>query len=612
MNKAVLIHEPALGRWLAFENPLRILSTSTLSEVLPLLHEIETAVNEQKLYAAGFVSYEAAPAFDPALTVRQDPSGFPLLWFGLYQKPTEWTPGGLTENKHSDQDGSAGTCPQCYSVAGAAPCPTKIQNAWTPSLTREEYAEVMSRLHQYLYDGETYQVNHTFRLTRPFASDPLPLFETLVQAQGAHYSAFVEFEQFAICSASPELFFRLKGTHLESRPMKGTMPRGLTTDEDRLNAQMLRDSPKNQAENVMIVDMVRNDMGRVAGKGQVVVDELFKVERYPTVWQMISTVSARTSASLCEIFSALFPCASITGAPKPRTMSLIAREETSPRRIYTGTIGYMAPDRQAQFNVAIRTVLIDKTTQVAEYGVGAGIVWDSVSGDEYNECLVKTQVLNETPAEFQLLETLLWEPGTGVFLLERHLNRLEESGEYFGFAIDREKICRQLNGLNLTQPSRIRLLVSRAGDLTLEAARFDPVAAAQPARVRLAKQPIDCADRFLYHKTTRRQVYENAKASVQDCDDVLLWNVAGELTESTIANLVVELDGALLTPPVACGLLAGTFRAELLARGEIREGIIRVADLPRIRTIYLINSLRKWRAANLEETLTPPALFYNF
>jgi len=575
VSNAVLIHDPALGRWLAFENPHRIFSTSNPDDVLPLLREIEAAVNGQKLYAAGYLSYEAAPAFDPALTVRQDASGFPLLWFGLFQEPGTWHP--------------------------CAPSPS-TPNAplqWAPSLTREEYSQVMARLRQYLYDGESYQVNYSFRLRAPFTGEPLPLFEKLIQAQGAHFSAFVENGDFAICSASPELFFTLKGNDLESRPMKGTMQRGLTTEEDRRLARALADSPKNQAENVMIVDMIRNDMGRVAEKGQVRVDQLFKVERYPTVWQMISTVSARTQASLCDIFSALFPCASITGAPKPRTMSIIRREETAPRRIYTGTIGYMAPGRQAQFNVAIRTVLIDKARHMAEYGVGGGIVWDSVSGDEYNECLLKTKVLTELPAEFQLLETLLWEKGSGFFLLERHLHRLAESGEYFEFPIPLDKIRRQLAALQLLQTSRIRMLVSRAGDITLEPTPFDPALTSRPVRMRLAQSPVDPSDRFLYHKTTWRKVYEAARADVTDCDDVLLWNRAGELTESTIANLVVDIDGERLTPPVSCGLLPGTFRTELLEQGEIKEAVIRRSDIPRIRKFFLINALRKWREASL-------------
>lgn len=573
MKESILIHDPALGQWLAFRQPVRILTTAKVEEVLPLLREIEAAVNGAGLHAAGFISYEAAPAFDPALTVKQASPGFPLIWFGLYEKPATWNP--------------------------RAPVPDTPPLHWTPSMTSAEYSGVMTRLRQYLFNGETYQINYTFRLTTPFNQVPLALFETLVQAQGAHYSAFVDIGDFAICSASPELFFRLDGNLLESHPMKGTMKRGVTLEEDRAQAQALRDSPKNQAENVMIVDMIRNDMGRVADTGQVTVKDLFKIERYPTVWQMVSTITAQTRASLCDIFTALFPCASITGAPKPRTMSLITREETAPRKIYTGTIGYMAPNRKAQFNVAIRTVLIDKTAQAAEYGVGGGIVWDSASQDEYEECWTKAGILNELPLEFQLLETLLWTPGEGFFLLDRHITRLMESAAYFGYSLSLDAIRARLSSLPLTQTSRIRLLVSRQGDITVESAGFDPLQTSQPVRVRLAQEPVDSSDRFLYHKTTQRRVYEAAKAKCSDCDDVLLWNTRGELTESTIANLVVDIGGELLTPPVRCGLLAGTFRAELLAQGKIKEAIIPLTDLPRIRKWYLINSLRKWREASL-------------
>lgn len=576
MKDTILIHDPVTARWLAFANPLRVISTSTIQEVPILLREIEAAVNGEGLHAAGFISYEAAPGFDPALTVREDPSGFPLLWFGLYREPGTWVPGS------------------------AVPPPFAPPLQWTPSLGRDDYARVMARLHQCLFEGESYQVNYTFRLASPFIHEPLALFETLVRAQGGHYAAFLDIGDFAICSASPELFFRLDGTRLESRPMKGTMKRGLTNQEDRALGEALRTSSKNQAENVMIVDMIRNDMGRVADKGQVKVEALFQVERYPTVWQMVSTVSARTQAPIAEIFSALFPCASITGAPKPRTMSIITREEQTPRRIYTGTLGYLAPARQAQFNVAIRTVLIDKRTQMAEYGVGGGIVWDSVSAEEYDECLTKARILSESSPEFQLLETLLWTPEEGVFLQERHLQRLADSAEYFGFTLPLETIRHQLMAVSLAQPSRIRLLVARHGRISLDITPFAPPTAIHPARVKLAPEPVDSSDRFLYHKTTWRHVYETAKASHTDCDDVLLWNDAGELTESTIANIVVELDGKLLTPPVACGLLPGTFRAELLAQGKIKESVIRLEALPRIKTLFLINSLRKWREATLE------------
>jgi para-aminobenzoate synthetase/4-amino-4-deoxychorismate lyase len=580
VKDSIVIHDPKAGRWLSFGNPVRIVSAATVADVLPALQILERAVNEDGLYAAGFLSYEAAPAFDAALKVRPDDSGFPLLWFGLYPAP--------------------------LSTAGS-PLPTANgqlpTGPWTPSITPEEYERSLSQLRDHLFRGDSYQVNFTFRLRAACPSSPESLFQNLVLAQGAHYSAFVDTGDFVLCSASPELFFSLDGDRLVSRPMKGTQTRGLTLEDDLKQGQALRNSEKNRAENIMIVDMIRNDMGRVAEPGSVVPESLFDVERYPTVWQMVSTVASRTLAPVSEILTALFPCASITGAPKPRTMEIIAEEETTPRRIYTGTIGYLAPGRQAQFNVAIRTVLMDRRSGTAEYGVGGGIVWDSVPGNEYAECWLKAKVLLEKPTPFDLLETLLWTPDDGYFLLDRHLRRLTESAEYFTMSVPasvlRSRLDEESSRFDPQSPRRVRLLVAPDGEIRIESFPFDPIAAAARVPVRLAATPIDPADRFLYHKTTHRDAYDRAKSGVGDCDDVLLWNPAGELTESTIANIVVERDGEFITPPVRCGLLPGTYRAELLEQGIIKEAIIAVADLPRCGRIHLVNSLRKWREAKL-------------
>lgn len=580
MKHTLVIHDPQAGHWLVFERPIRVISASSPAEIMTCLRDIESEVNRNGLFAAGFLSYEAAPAFDSALKVRPDESGFPLLWFGLYSPPLV-----------SDR------CP-----LEAAPHTLPV-DLWAPGITRDNYDSAVARLRHYLYTGDTYQVNFSFRLNGPGPASPEGLFRDLVEAQGAHYSAFVDTGDFVICSASPELFFRLDGSRLESRPMKGTRKRGLTLEDDLKQAQLLRESEKNRAENIMIVDMIRNDMGRVAVPGSVTPEPLFEVERYPTVWQLVSTVTAQTEAPISDIFTALFPCASITGAPKPRTMEIIAREETTPRRIYTGTIGYMAPGRHAQFNVAIRTVLADRRTGRAEYGVGGGIVWDSECSDEYAECWLKAKVLLEKQPAFDLLETLLWTPKEGIFLRDRHLKRLQDSAEYFDIPLSIPDLSSRLDiecsTLDDQCPRRIRLLVARNGTVRLESTPFDPAGAGLPARVRLAADPIDPKDRFLYHKTTRRAVYEQAKSRAPDCDDVLLWNPAGELTESTIANIVVERDGALLTPPVHCGLLPGVYRAELLDQGMIREEVIKVEDLPRCGKILLINSVRKWREATL-------------
>jgi len=574
----VVIHDATTGQWLNFQIPQQVIQTTNVDNVVANLQQVEQLVRERGWYAAGFISYEAASAFDPALPTQMPDSSFPLLWFGLYDSPEIIQP-PLTP-------------PQIV----------KAELNWTPSISRSAYAQAIAQIKNYIAQGDTYQVNFTFRLQTPFAGDPWAFFCQLVQAQQAEYAAFVDTGQFTICSASPELFFELNGNQLVSRPMKGTAARGLTFADDQMQAGWLHNSQKNRAENVMIVDMIRNDMGRVAGYGSVCVPKLFAVERYPTVWQMTSTVRANTEAPVSEIMAALFPCASITGAPKPRTMEIIAGLESTPRRIYTGCVGFIAPQQRAQFNVAIRTVLVDRETALAEYGVGGGIVWDSEAGSEYVECQTKARVLTEHRPAFLLLETMLWTPEAGYFLLDHHLRRLFASAMYFDYPADLNKIHDNLVTLARSLPSnphRIRLLVDKAGTITCQSFPLTGSVSPKPARIKLSPYPVDAGNPFLYHKTTHRQVYEAAQASCTDCDDVLLWNERGEITETCIANVVVQLDGQLVTPPVKSGLLAGTFRDWLLDRGEIVERVITIEEVQQASKIFLINSVRKWREAIL-------------
>lgn len=336
------------GERLYFSDPLRVINARTLEGVLPALREIERIVQEEGCHAAGFLSYEAAPAFDDAFHIRADETrnAFPLLWFGLYPAPRL--------------------------VALPEPASPKPALTWSPTIDRDSYNAAIARIKDHIAHGRTYQVNYAMRLQTDFHADAWNFFLHLAQTQNNH-AAYVNAGRFVIASASPELFFQLDGETIACRPMKGTAPRGRTTLEDREQAQWLKESEKNRAENVMIVDMIRNDLGRIAKVGSVHVPELFTVEKYPTLWQMTSTVQAKTNASLMEIFKALFPCASITGAPKVGAMRIISELETTPRRIYTGSVGYIAPNRKATFNVAIRTALIDRETQTAECGVGGDI-----------------------------------------------------------------------------------------------------------------------------------------------------------------------------------------------------------------------------------------------
>jgi len=608
-NEVVLKENDA---WLHFAEPHRVIAAERLQDVLPALREIEDLVNVNGWHAAGFLSYESAPAFDAAHRAHTE-TGFPFLWFGLYSPPRL--------------------------ISLPEPDSAKPTLTWLPTVNRDTYNSAIEQIKNHIAEGRTYQVNYTMRLQADFNVDPWNFFLHLAQTQNNH-AAYIDMGRYAICSASPELFFQLDGETITCRPMKGTMRRGRTTREDAEQAQWLKDSEKNRAENVMIVDMIRNDLGRIAKTGSVHVPELFTVEKYPTLWQMTSTVTAKTNASLTEIFTALFPCASITGAPKVSTMRIISELETTPRKIYTGSIGCIAPNRKAKFNVAIRTALIDRETQTAEYGVGGGIVWDSTSADEYAEALLKARVLTEETPRFSLLETMLWTPEEGFFLREKHIARLLDSADYFDFPVwsryggggrvdevrietppptrppaKKEIIETYLNEISsqFNSLQRVRLLLDKKGNLSSESKSLQPPvlpAASPPPRtaagahetlkVCLAKELVHSANIFLFHKTTHRAVYENAKKNYPGHDDVLLYNENNELTEFTIGNLVVEMDGNLYTPPVSCGLLPGTFRAHLLETGEVEERAIRVEQLKDCTKVFLVNSVRKWQRVEVK------------
>jgi len=562
-----------------------VLAATTPEQVPEVIAEAERLAVRGACHVVGSVSYEAGRAF--GLAVRhEDPSLVPLAWFAAFD---EGLPSRVARR-------SAARDPAVFTVGLLA-----------PSMDRETFERAYAAIRAHLAAGDSYQVNVTFALEGTFDGDPAGLFDELVRRQQGSYSCFVETPEWAICSASPELFFERRATTLRMRPMKGTAARGLWPADDEAAREALRGSAKQQAENVMIVDMVRNDLGRVARLGSVCVPSLFDVERYPTLWQMTSTVTAESGASLAEIFAVLHPSASVTGAPKKRTMELIARLESEPRGVYTGAIGYIAPGGDARFNVAIRTAVIDRSRGRLRYGVGSGIVWDSREDAEYDECLLKGRVLTEAASagvagmagvfdDFELLETLRWTPEQGFWLRERHLARLAASAAYFGMPCDRAQVARALDeGVRgETAARRVRLLLDRGGRVRVE---HRPMPPTETLRVALARRPVDSRDLFLYHKTTRRQVYEGAM--VPGADDVILWNERGEVTESTVGSVVCEMDGGRVTPPVRCGLLPGTYREALLVEGMVKEGVVLVDDLRRIGWCWVVNSVHGWRRAVL-------------
>ncbi|HZD10805.1 MAG TPA: aminodeoxychorismate synthase component I, partial [Candidatus Binatia bacterium] len=566
----VVLRDARRREWLIFREPHCVLQTAEPLEVMPLLREVAARVRADGLFAAGFVAYEAAVGFDAAFRVH-DPGAFPLIWFGLYPEPN---------------------CIPLEMQEGAEEGPVL---GWRSAISLAQYRRAIRDIKGNIAAGRTYQVNYSLRLRAAFNDDGWCYFLRLVRAQEAPFGAYIDTGRYAICCASPELFFRLEAGHLESRPMKGTAARGLTWADDLAQSEWLRHSEKNRAENVMIVDMIRNDMGRVAQFGAVQVPQLFAVEKYPTVWQMTSTVTARTEKSIPEVLQALFPCASITGAPKHSTMRIIAELEQAPRRIYTGSIGYIAPDGKAQFNVAIRTVLVDRLSKIAEYGVGGGIVWDSTDVAEWEECATKARILTQQAPRFQLLETMLWIRETGYGLLTLHLQRLSRSADYFGFTLDMAAVCRRLQeaaGSFATDATRVRLLLAKDGAISLEWAPLARTSQVRARRVCLAPVPIESSDPFLYHKTTNRLTYARMLARCPEFDDVILWNERGEITESCLANLVVELDGERVTPPVSSGLLAGTYRQWMLDQGIVGERVIHKGELAQCTGLWLINSVR--------------------
>ena len=558
------------GAWVRLAGALPPLIAREPSEVLPVIEAVDAAA-EAGLHAAGFVAYEAAAAF--GLESHAPVDGLPLAAFILADRLEPFDPGSLI---------------------GAAAAVPGLQ--WLPAVSEPGYLHAVKRVRQHLAAGDSYQVNLTFQLAADYAADPFALFARLARAQRADGAAYLDFGRFAIASASPELFFERHGETVVMRPMKGTAARGRTLAEDRNRAAALRRSPKERAENLMIVDMVRNDLGRIARTGSVSVPALFRVERFPTVLQMTSTVTASTEASLAGIFAATFPCASVTGAPKVRTASIIHDLESGPRGVYTGAVGYVGPGRRARFNVAIRTATIDRQRAIASYGVGSGIVWDSRGGREHDECMAKARVLHADASPFSLLETMRWIPGEGIARLDRHLARLAGSARYFGIPFSKARAREALlRGAQGEEPRRVRLLVGEDGRLKVETGLL-PELSSGPVRAGLAANgPVDTSSPFLFHKTTRRTHYEAAAASRPDCDEVILWNSDGYVTETAIANLAVFHEGRWVTPPVSDGLLAGTFRAGLLDRGIVREGRIPAASLKPSTRLAAFNALRGWR-----------------
>lgn len=572
VNK-IFIRCPRTLRWRHFEKPSEVFTARNLNEVGPLISKVEKLANERESYAVGFVSYEASSAFNPDM-VTCDGSKFPLACFALFNDYVM-----LSELSQSTK---------------------KEAPIWNGSLDIGNYIQDIASIKKLIERGDIYQINYTTQFNTNL-KQPMDFFCDLVTDEP--YACYIDTNQFQILSASPELFFRLDGDEILTRPMKGTAPRFDSLKLDNESREQLFRSKKNRAENLMITDMMRNDLSKISKLGSVTVSDSFKVEKFSTVWQMTSTVSARTSASLLEIFTAMFPCASITGAPKNKSMEYIKDFEKRARNIYTGTIGLIEPKRKAIFSVAIRTAVRYAESGETVYGSGGGIIWDSKPVLEFKEVKYKTRILKSVKLndDFHLFETMRFHCKTGISLFAGHIKRLEYAANYFGICFSakaaKEFVETEIKAQEIDFDARIKLTLDTNGKLNLDYSEItEPFKTNQ--LVQFVATPVTSSNIFLYYKSNKRDVYDKARGEVPLLVEPVLFNEDSEVTETNISNIVYQKGGELFTPPVKCGLLPGIMRAYLLENKIIKERSIMKNELLEVDRLFLINSLRGWRNAN--------------
>ena len=563
MHRKTVIDFRALGERYTFTQPIKELKTRDLAEVADLLAQVES-YQEQGYYVVGYVSYEAAPAFEEKLAVHKLPLlGEYLLYFTVHDR-VETSPIPLTYEE------------------------VDLPSKWKEETSAENYEKAIAQIHHHLRQGDTYQVNYTVQLKQDLSANPFAIYNRMVVEQEAGYNAYIEHDEMAVISMSPELFFEQNDRELTTRPMKGTTKRGLTDDEDLKEAAWLEQDPKNRSENMMIVDLLRNDMNRISEVGSEYVERLCQVEQYSTVWQMTSTIKSqlRLDVDLVAIFRSLFPCGSITGAPKIATMEIIKDLEPQSRGVYCGTIGLLLPHGRRIFNVAIRTIQLYKGQAI--YGVGGGITWDSTWESEYREVHQKAAVLYRKQARFQLITTgrisqkqLLFE--------DQHLERLTKASRYFAYPFDpeelRQKIEEECQACDSHQDYRLRISLSKSGEIELSRQILTPLSPSF-CKAKLCLQEVDLNQSFTYFKTTHRPHLSLGE------QEKIYHNKSGELLETSIGNLVLKINGKLYTPPISQGILPGIYRQYLLETGQVKEKIMTLADLNQAEAIYGCNAVR--------------------
>ena len=563
MHRKTVIDFRALGERHTFTKPIKELKTRNLAQVKDLLAQVED-YQQQGYYVVGYVSYEAAPAFEEKLAVHPAPLlGEYLLYFTVHDSVEK------------------SIIPLTYDEID-------MPSNWKEETSKKEYEKAIAQIHHHLRQGDTYQVNYTVQLKQDLNANPFAIYNRMVVEQEAGYNAYVEHDEMAVISMSPELFFEQSDRELITRPMKGTTKRGLTDQEDLGQAAWLEQDPKNRSENMMIVDLLRNDMNRLSEVGSEHVERLCQVEQYSTVWQMTSTIKSqvRSDVDLVEVFRSLFPCGSITGAPKIATMEIIKNLEPQARGVYCGTIGILLPNGRRIFNVAIRTIQLHKGQAI--YGVGGGITWDSTWESEYNEVHQKAAVLYRKQVPFQLITTGKISQKHLLFK-EEHIDRLRNAGRYFAYPFNPENLLQRIDAecqaCHVEKDYRLRISISKSGYIDLCCQELTPLSPAF-CQAQLCLQETSLQTPFTYFKTTYRPHLTVAK------QEKIYHNENGELLETSIGNLILKIAGKLYTPPVNLGILPGIYRQHLLETGQVEERVLTLKELAQAEAIYGCNAVR--------------------
>ncbi|MBU1044797.1 MAG: aminodeoxychorismate synthase component I [Candidatus Omnitrophica bacterium] len=572
-----------------FTDPIKIIQTRDYRKIKSCFKQIELA-QSKGYYVSGFISYEAGYMISDKFknTNTQNPN-YPLVWLGVFKNPLifDHQQDKFINNRFLPLSNTPESSNKNYQLKNL-----KL------AISRADYIQNIKKIKKLIASGDTYQVNYTTKYKFDFQGSSTALYRKIRNNQSISYGAFIKSPEFDILSFSPELFFCLNSNKLMVKPMKGTAARGINLQENKQNKKNLAADIKNRAENLMIVDLLRNDLGKISQTASVRVSKMFNVETYKTLLQMTSTITSKLKnhTSLFELFFSLFPSGSITGAPKIRTMEIINSLEKEPRGVYTGAIGFFAPQNKAIFNVAIRTITI-KNNQ-GQMGIGGGITYSSDPREEYAECKLKAKFL--TMPDFKLIETMLWNKKQGFYLLDNHLNRLNQSSKFFNYPYSKAAIIKQLKHLTLSLNTdynyKVRLLLDTSGKITLEPSFSLKQKTASTQKIRLSKKQTNSQNIFLYHKTTNRKLYKSEYKKHKNLGffDVIFRNQKNQITEGAISNIFIKKNGVYYTPLIKCGILPGVFRDYFISKHirNVEEKILYLADLKTADSIYCTNAVQ--------------------